>query len=288
MQASLTQPGFSALEQQVAQLRIDLLTKQTLQTRPRYSSKTQRLAGPAMGFNKRAGTQDELPLNPPARTASQPSSSVSGASEVVRALDYFANSVARLWNKGSDLTPLSSSDDAATQPISGLIHVILAIIVTATYQVPIVRKLIVSQLKAAQEDPVIATLLCGIIFNVARAMSRVPRLIVGMSDDSLSLQTALGEELKVPSLYWASFPTFHGFLESHFQNRPGNALVSIKRYRILLGGTGGVVIDDWKWSTVISKHMKLTMAMLLNESRYCPRCREELNFRSTTEKFWYV
>lgn len=70
--------------------------------------------------------------------------------------------------------------------------------------------------------------------------------------------------MKIPSCYWKVHEIFYGYLEAHFDDRPGQALVARKSYRILLGGFEGQVVDVSKWTKVIAKRMKLTMAMVLD------------------------
>ena len=94
--------------------------------------------------------------------------------------------------------------------------------------------------------------------------------------------------MKIPSCYWKVYEIFHGYLEAHFNERPGHALVARKSYRILLGGIEGQVVDVNKWAKVIAKRMKLTMAMVLDGSTItCPKCGGALQLRqANTSSYW--
>lgn len=196
--------------------------------------------------------------------------------------------VMRIYAQTARVPCLAVRSDAIGQIALDLVQIIFAVTIAATYQA-LQRGKSLNTLKiSTAEDVLHACLLGYVVLTLFGSAKRVPRLITGMSDDSISLQTALGEELRIPSLQWREYPVLHGFLESYFRDRPGIEWVKRKSYRIMLGGTTGLVIDEQRWTTVISKHMKLTMAMLLDEDSRCPRCQQSLEVSLSDGKFWYV
>lgn len=170
--------------------------------------------------------------------------------------------------------------------VSDWLLLLFLLSLTTVYQTTFLQRMTIAQLQAARQDPLLAALLSSVIVALLRRFVAIPWLITGISDDSVSLQTALGEDLVVPSIYWQSREILHGFLESHFRERPGRLWVMQKCYRILLGGTAGIIIDDSRWSRVITGRMKLTMAIVLDRRYTCPTCNEELADTANPEVVW--
>lgn len=158
-------------------------------------------------------------------------------------------------------------------------YAITALILGLASRDPNIQKLGLALWKHSRNDPLLATLVACVFTSIIRYL--LPRQISLESDDSVMLETALGEQLKVASCYWRATPLLHGFLEHHFRDRPGSQLVRGRRYRILVGGLGGIVVEESKWQ-VVTKHMKLTMAMVLETENVCPRCDSELAERTST------
>lgn len=187
-------------------------------------------------------------------------------------------------------TEMSTAADemlnCARQFVSDWLLVLFVMSLTTVYQTASLRRVVIAQLHAAQQDPLLAALLSSIVVALLRRVVQLPRLITSLDDNSISLQTALGEDLVIPRVYWESREVLHGFLASHFHDRPGRLWVVQKSYRILLGGSTGVVIDDSKWSKVITRKMKLTMAMLLDRQHTCPKCNSELAPQASPEAMW--
>lgn len=157
------------------------------------------------------------------------------------------------------------------------------------YQNPTARKLIASSVKAYHRDPVSLTLLLLVIGSFISCFFNIPSHISLLSGDCISLETALGETLKVPSCHWASFEIFHGFLATHFATRPGMAYVTARQYRILRGGGTGQILDIDTWQKVISVRMKLVMALVLDrDNELCPRCQETFKIHRMETRYWYA
>ncbi|KAL1610465.1 hypothetical protein SLS60_002133 [Paraconiothyrium brasiliense] len=153
-----------------------------------------------------------------------------------------------------------------TSVTSKLLLFLLSMSTAALYQSPTTRKALASCLPAYHRDPVSSTLLLLTVLAFANCFIPVPLHVSLLSDNSIFLDTALGEPLKVPRHYWESFDIFHGFLTTHFATRPGQVLVKARRYRILMGGATGQVLDVAKWRVVVSARMKLVMALLIEDS----------------------
>ena len=213
-----------------------------------------------------------------------------GISEVMQTKQDLLPKIGTTWpfNNAMRLSVPLLDHPIASQFASEACHPALALSAITLYQIPAVRRVALSQLTEARQDPILAVLLGLFLLALARTLTHVPRLIEGLSDDCINLQTALGEDLRVPSIYWRSYEIFHGYISAHFRERPGGTLVASKSYRILVGGMGGVVIDEQKWDHVVSKHLRLTMAMLLDGNVLCPRCAGDLHDRGSNKSIWYV
>jgi hypothetical protein len=145
--------------------------------------------------------------------------------------------------------------------------------ITALYHNPAAWRVVASSLHTYHRDPLSLTLLLLMAWTFANCCSSLPAQLSLLTDESIYVDTALGEPLKVPRCYWESFDIFHGFLVTHFKTRPGNTYVNARRYRILLGGATGQVLEIAKWPKVVSARMKLVMALLLFDlSDTCPKC----------------
>ena len=184
-------------------------------------------------------------------------------------------------------TRSSDEKDSTEQFVSNVVCAAFALSVTVTYQHPRSHRAIIALLQASRNDPFLAALVACVLAAFARCLPQVPRQVLLLADDSISLETALGESLRVPSCYWRVHKIFHGYLEAHFSDRPGHDLVPSKSYRILIGGVEGQVIDVNKWEKVLSKKMSLTMAVLLDaHTSTCPKCRERLPQPKDGVSYW--
>jgi hypothetical protein len=155
---------------------------------------------------------------------------------------------------------------------------LLSISTAALYQNPSTRKALASCLSTYHGDPVSLTLLLLAVLTFTNCFVSLPLQVSLLTDNSIFLDTALGEPLKISRHYWESFDIFHGFLTTHFATRPGQGHVKARNYRILLGGPTGQVLDFAKWNMVVSARMKLVMALLLEDSsNNCPKCLSPLD-----------
>lgn len=168
-----------------------------------------------------------------------------------------------------------------------LLLCLLSISSAVLYQNPATRRALASCLPTYHRDPVSLTLLLLTILAFTNCFVSLPLQISLLTDSCIFLDTALGESIKVPRHYWESFDIFHGFLATHFATRPGKALVKARRYRILLGGATGQVLETAKWQKVISARMKLVMALLVDGQKDdCPKCLTPLNRCEESLNYW--
>jgi hypothetical protein len=164
---------------------------------------------------------------------------------------------------------------------------LLSMSTVAIYQNPTTRKALAACFPAYHRDPVSSTLLLLTVLAFANCFVSVPLPVSLLTENSIFLDTALGEPLKVPRHYWESFDIFHGFLATHFATRPGQMYVKARRYRILLGGATGQVLDIAKWHMLVSPRMKLVMALLIEgSSNTCPKCFSPLAPRRDSLSYW--
>ncbi|KAI1629603.1 hypothetical protein EDD37DRAFT_617446 [Exophiala viscosa] len=185
-------------------------------------------------------------------------------------------------------------ESSASTNASRLMLCLFSVSAAALYQNPATRKALVCCLHAYHHDPMSLTLLLLTIMSFANCFISLPYQVSLLTDESILLTTALGEPLKVPRHYWESFDIFHAFLRTHFETRPGKTYVRARRYRILLGGNTGQVLEIAKWQQVVSARMKLVMAMLLESmDDDCPKCQHPLERRSASLSYcadcdnWY-
>ncbi|KAI1630117.1 heterokaryon incompatibility protein-domain-containing protein [Exophiala viscosa] len=159
----------------------------------------------------------------------------------------------------------------------------------AVYQDPYVTKVIHALFDRPSQVSIPLSLM---LFASALAGHLLPRLqLSSMTDDSLCLEDALGETIRVPQVICQYYETFHDYLVARFKDHLGLELVIEKNYRLIIGGMEGPVLDTTKWSQVIKVHprIKLTMAMVLsNHCRYveCTVCRQRLRRRSYQLFVW--
>jgi hypothetical protein len=181
------------------------------------------------------------------------------------------------------------SRDERSSVASRVTLCLLSISTAALYQNPSTRKALASCLSTYHGDPVSLTLLLLAVLAFTNCFVSLPLQVSLLTDNSIFLDTALGEPLKIPRHYWESFDIFHGFLKTHFATRPGQGHVKARKYRILLGGPTGQVLDFAKWNMVVSARMKLVMALLLEDSSNdCPKCLTALARRGNSLSYWYA
>ena len=180
------------------------------------------------------------------------------------------------------------TSNATPQRTTDVAKLLLAVAVATVCQATQRRTASSLAAPASSDEILHACLVACAILALLSSISHVPRLIDGLGDHKITMQTGLGEELKIPELYWKSHHTLHGYLQYYFENRPGRDWVVRKNYRFLIGGIGGMVIEETKWSAVLSRHTQLTMAFLLLEPKRCHKCRGVLRVKENNEKFWYV
>jgi hypothetical protein len=179
------------------------------------------------------------------------------------------------------------SQHLASSVASKLYLFLLSMSTVAIYQNPTTRKALAACFPAYHRDPVSSTLLLLTVLAFANCFVSVPLPVSLLTENSIFLDTALGEPLKVPRHYWESFDIFHGFLATHFATRPGQMYVKARRYRILLGGATGQVLDIAKWHMLVSPRMKLVMALLIEgSSNTCPKCFSPLAPRRDSLSYW--
>ena len=121
-------------------------------------------------------------------------------------------------------------------------------------------------------SPILVLLACVMAALTTGAVLLLRQLSL-LGDDSIMLETALGEHLKIGRHIWQASSRLHAFLDDHFKDRPGTNLVTERNYRILIGGIGGIVVDESKWAVILKARARITMAMLIHGYNLCPRCR---------------
>jgi hypothetical protein len=124
------------------------------------------------------------------------------------------------------------------------------------------------------------TLLVCCITALTTSIVILPQRLSLLNDESVLLETALGEQIRIASCVWraGTSSNFHRFLLDYFKDRVGADLVRVRRYNILVGGVDGLTIEESKWLEVVSACKKLTMAMILDFEQIdtCLRCGSEL------------
>jgi hypothetical protein len=285
---------------QLAQLLGPLVaaSKQSGVTTPNLKQSRSANSTPARSNGHRT-TQRNAPSSSPARKSRTRTIKFQhSTSEMSSATEHLPQPIGWFSSQSPGSTPLSTDKNCvedhslvkrteiAAQLLSNWLAVIFTLSITAAYQHPTTRNAVLAQLQTARRDPLLATLFGCVIAAIVRCLLQTPRQILSLSDDTISLRTALGEDLRVPSYYWKANEIFHGFLESHFRDRPGKAWVTRKSYRILVGGSRGIVVHASKWSSVVSKRAALTMAMVLDKGTICPRCGDVLVQSTEEERYW--
>jgi hypothetical protein len=179
--------------------------------------------------------------------------------------------------------------DGSSSVASRVMMCLLSISTATLYQNPSTRKALASCISMYHRDPISLTLLLLAVLAFTNCFVSLPQQVSLLTDNSIFLDTALGEPLKIPRHYWESFEIFHGFLTTHFATRPGQVHVKARKYRILLGGSTGQILDVGKWDTVVSARMKLVMALLMEDSsKDCPKCLTALVRREDSLSYWYA
>lgn len=167
--------------------------------------------------------------------------------------------------------------------------VLALIIITAVYQDPHVTRVTRSLLVRPGQGSASMTLLLFAATLAGHLFTQLPIQISLLTDNSLSLEDAFGEKIRVPFLCWQRYENFHAYLEDRFKDRPGHDLVIEKSYRLLMGGINGQVLDTTKWPQVVNgqRQLKLTMAMVVNlESHECMKCYRRLERWSLRTLIW--
>ncbi|KAK4949679.1 hypothetical protein LTR10_011520 [Elasticomyces elasticus] len=165
-------------------------------------------------------------------------------------------------------------------------HCVLGVIIIAmVYQDPYMKRLVHAFFAQPYQGPVSMTLLLFVTALAGHFLPQLPAQIPLLAGNSLSIEDAFGDRVRIPLMYWEHYETFHAFLEIGFRDRPGHDLVAEKSYRLLIGGMRGQVLDTAKWPHIINSHkpIKLTMAMVLNmgdEYHRCTNCKSWLARRS--------
>jgi hypothetical protein len=161
----------------------------------------------------------------------------------------------------------------ATMFLSDWLAVLYALAAVIVYQQPHTHRMLITQIQKARDDPFLGALLGCLVAMLLRSLTRVPRQIMLLTDDSITLHSALGEKLIVSSYYWKTREIFHAYLQAHFHEKPGQDLVAAYWYRILIGGEDGTIVNATKWRSTLRKRMVLTMPILADSISSCPRCK---------------
>ena len=125
------------------------------------------------------------------------------------------------------------------RPLTHFVQLLFVAFVTVVYQSPKPHKAFAAVLESSRRDPFLLLLLFLATVKTAQCLFQISSQISGLSDDTVMLETALGDILHLPSHYWQAHELFHGFLNHHFRDRPGSLSVAQRSYRIHLGGSDG-------------------------------------------------
>jgi hypothetical protein len=112
-----------------------------------------------------------------------------------------------------------------------------------------------------------------VISTLIRSIWPVCRQFLLFADDTVQLETALGEHLIFPGYCWGVRGAVHQLLLAHFRDRPECESVGLGNYRILLGSLYGPVVDPYGGLTRLRRYPKMLMAIIDDPKcslNYCP------------------
>jgi hypothetical protein len=174
-------------------------------------------------------------------------------------------------------TPLPCINNDKACCLDDASRAICALLLTALYASPQSRKLALRLWMQVQADPALGLLCLLCVIFVQRLLHHLPKQISLLSDSSITLEDVFGIEIRVPYRQCEQFEFFHGFLEFYFRQRPGLQRVMQRRYRLLLGGSRGQMVERSNWNQTVRPRVRLTMAMfLVSWGNKCAKCSGEL------------
>lgn len=147
-----------------------------------------------------------------------------------------------------------------------------------------------SEMLRLREDCIFAMMLPCLGWSLTRLMRTLPRHIPWLQGNNILLEDALGVLIEVPLVFCRSSQIFHGFLETHFENKPGLKKVQARHYNLMLGGREGDVILEgsrgWRCGQ-IKASSKIVMAIYFSSSTVlCFECQTALAPRNENAYWW--
>lgn len=134
-----------------------------------------------------------------------------------------------------------------------------------------------------QRDFMVFAALIMMATTMVKCCASIPAQVSLLSDQSLELQTALGEELRIPPYYWESYEIFHGFMSMQFKHKPGAEHVKFGMYDIMCFENGQILAPrGWKasLSNLVRRGIKVHMSLVIQGYiKSCPHCDEPLSLR---------
>lgn len=182
--------------------------------------------------------------------------------------------------------PRLASAKAIVSSESGISHVVAratcCIVAAVIYQNTSGRKALYSMIQQADRES-FSCLLWSVVFLLTLPLClRMPAQICLVNDDCIYFETALGEVLTIPYQYWITFEIFEGFLNHHFNDKPGEYWVRCEHYTIGIGYARAESIEPQAWSHIVRSKMKLTMTMICNPGVWNrPECEHTIAYN-----FW--
>ena len=186
-----------------------------------------------------------------------------------------------------------ASLEQATDFLSDWLTVLCALAAVAIIQQPHMRRVIITQAQKASEDPVLGVLFGCLTAALIRALARVPKQIMLLSDDSITLKTAFGVKVNVSSLYWKTPEIFNGYIQAYFQGPRGDRFYMVKQNRaIAFYDPSGNPPHNAARTETVQRAMVLSAPLLLDHIGLCPKCKSMLNWiwvdlRRQVD-YWYV
>lgn len=122
-----------------------------------------------------------------------------------------------------------------------------------------------TQVLRTRHNPTVLGLLGCLLLALANALLQVQLQITLMADDSIVLETALGERLRVSSLYWTQSEILHGYLLAHFRYTHGYRYVKAERYDLITPSGRQADLSPRLWTSTTGTSKTVVMRIALQK-----------------------